>query len=190
MTETGTSQPPNEPPAAAGGPTTGAPAQRSFVERLVAALKLEADVYEEVEHDPGALGQAAGVVALGALAQGLAYIHGGFGGLVGGVFAGLVGWVLATAIVWAIGVKIMDHTSDFPELLRTLGFASAPKLLMVIGVLPIGPLRGLLALAVGIVTLVAFVIAVRQALDVSTGRAAWVCLLGVLASMVLLLLLG
>jgi len=106
------------------------------------------------------------------------------------VIGGLLGWVVGTAIIWAIGVKVMEHTSDFPELLRTLGFASAPKLLMAIGVLPIGPLRPLLGLAVGIVTLVAFVIAVRQALDVSTGRAVWVCVLGVAVSMLLGVLLA
>jgi hypothetical protein len=190
MSESGPPGVGTETPSAAGAPTSHGRTARSFGERLVGALKLEADVYEEIEHDPSALGQAAGVVALGALAQGLAFVHVGFGGVVGGIVAGLIGWVLATAVVWAIGVKLMDHTSDFSELLRTLGFASAPKVLMVIGLLPIGPLRGLLSVAVAILTLVAFLIAVRQALDVSTGRAAWVCVLAVLASMALLLLVG
>jgi hypothetical protein len=192
MTETGpgpqgpqTTPPHTTPPRT---PPTGA--HRPFSERFIGALKLDAGVYDEVEHDPSAMGQAAAVVALGALAQGLAVVHGGFAPLVGGVIGGLLGWVFGTAVIWLIGVKWMDHTSDFQELLRTLGFASAPKLLLAIGVLPIGPLRPILTLAVAILTLIAFVIAVRQALDVSTGRAVWVCILGVVVSMLLGLLLG
>ena len=38
--------------------------QRSFGERLLGAIKLDATVYEEVEHTPDAVGQAAGVVVL------------------------------------------------------------------------------------------------------------------------------
>ena len=33
----------------------------SFGQRLIGAAKLDGETYEEVEHDPGALGQAAGV---------------------------------------------------------------------------------------------------------------------------------
>ncbi len=164
---------------------------RDFPARLVAALKLDATVYEEVEHDANAMGQAAGVVGIAALAEGLGGIsHVGVGGLVAGVVSGFLGWVISVAIVWAIGVKAMNHTSDFPELLRTLGFASAPKVLLAIGILPIGPLRGLVFLGVAILTLIAFVIAVRQALDVTTGRAVLVCVLAVLASMMLAVVLG
>lgn len=159
---------------------------RAFGARLAGAMRLDATLYEEVEHDPGALGQAAAVVALGGLAEGLALTGMlGASGLVAGVVAGFVGWLLATAIVWLIGVRLMRHTSDFPELARTLGFASAPRLLFAIGVLPIGPLLPMLRLVVALATMGTFVIAVRQALDVSTGRALGVCLLAVLVLMTL-----
>lgn len=175
------------PPTSSSAPLR---ARHSFGERLLGALKLDAAIYDELEHDETALGQAAGVVALGALAQGLAAVQAGLGAALGGVVTGLLGWVFATAIVWAIGVKAMKHTSNFPELLRTLGFASAPKLILFAGILPLGPLAGLLWLAVGILTLLAFVVAVRQALDVSTGRAVWVCVLAVAVSMVVGMIFG
>jgi hypothetical protein len=167
----------------------GAP--RSFGARVIGALKLDAGVYDEIEHDPAALGQAAVVVALAALAEGLAAVGaGGTSLLFRGVISGLVGWLLSTAIIWAIGVKGFGHTSNFPELLRTLGFASAPKLILAAGVLPIGPLRPLLFLAAAVLTLVAFVVAVRQALDVETGRAVFVCVLAVGAAVLLGLFFG
>jgi len=49
------------------GPATATP--RSFTDRLVGALKLDPAVYDEIEHDPTAMGQSVAVVALGALAR-------------------------------------------------------------------------------------------------------------------------
>lgn len=159
--------------------------RHSFGDRLMGSVRLDAAVFEEVEHDPDALAQAAGVVALAGLAQGLAAVPDqGAGGVVAGLIASFSMWILATAIVWAVGVKIFEHTSDFAELMRTLGFAWAPQLILVLAVLPFGPLRALLWIAVSILVLAAFVIAARQALDVSTGRAVLICVLGVLPAAV------
>ena len=159
---------------------------RSFGERLLGALRVDATIYEEVEHTPEALGQAAAVVALAAVARGLGVPADN--GLLGGLVGGLLGWLFGTAVIWLIGVKIMKHTSDFQELLRTLGFASAPQLLYILGVIPLGPLAPLLALAVTVLGVFAWVIAVRQALDVTTGRAVAVCVLAKLPIVILLLL--
>jgi len=158
---------------------------RSFGDRLIGAVRLDASVFEEVEHDADAVGQAAGVVALAGVAQGLGAIHyEGVAAVFSGLLASFSMWILATAIVWAVGVKIFEHTSDFAELLRTLGFAWAPQILLVVGVIPLGPLGSLLWVAVAILVLAAFVIAARQALDVSTRRAIFICLLGVLPAVV------
>jgi hypothetical protein len=169
-------------------PGTGA--NRSFVERIVAAFKLDASVYEEVEHDPDSMKQAAAVIALAALAQGLgAVAQGGLGGLVSAVIGGFIGWAVSAAVIWLIGVQLMGYTSDYPELLRTTGFASVPQFLMVLGLLPLGPLRGLLALAVFVLLVISFVVAVRQALDVDTGRAVLVCIAAVVAQAAVIFLL-
>ena len=53
----------------------------------------------------------------------------------------------------------------------------SPQLLFVLGGLPIGPVRDVLALAVVVLTVVAWVIAARQALDVSTGRSVAICVI-------------
>jgi hypothetical protein len=74
----------------------------------------------------------------------------------------------------------MKHTSDYKELLRTLGFASAPQLLLVAARIP--GLGGIVALVAWLWGLAAFVVAVRQALDVTTGRAVVVCILAVLVN--------
>ncbi len=164
---------------------------RSFGERLVGALKLDASVYEEVEHDRSAFGQAALVVALAALAQAAgSYDAVGSGGALANLAGGFFGWFLGTGLVWLIGVAILNHTSDYGELLRTLGFAAAPGLLGVVGVLPLGPADALLGLAIFALSTIAAVIAIRQALDVGTGRAIVVCLLANLVPLALAFALG
>ena len=163
----------------------------SFGQRLIGALKLDAETYEEVEHDPGALGQAAGVIALAAVARGLWGVGVGAGaGFIGGLLSAFIGWFVAAGIIWAIGVWYLEHTSDYPELLRTLGFASAPQLLFALGLIPLGPLLGLLAFLIFGLSVAAWVIAVRQALDVSTGRAIGICLLAAIANALLVPVFG
>ena len=157
------------------------PPPRSFLERLRGALTLDATVYEEAEHYPEALGQALTVVLLAALARGLGELREAT--FVSGVIGGLAGWILGVTIIWLIGVVILRNTSDFPELLRTLGFASAPYLLHVLRVLPLGSAEPLLAFAVWGLGLVAWVVAVRQALDVSTAYALGVCLVAAIPNL-------
>jgi hypothetical protein len=174
-------------------PDSPGPARHTFFERVLGALRLDAETYEEVEHDGDALGQAAGVVALAAIATAIGSAGAGVGGgAIGAALGSLLGWLISTGFVWLVGVYWMKHTSDYRELLRTLGFAHAPNLLAVIGGIPL--IGGLATLVVGIWSLAAFVVAARQALDVTTGRAVWVCFLAVVVNAAcvfgLILLLG
>lgn len=163
----------------------------TFVERMVGAAKLDPQVFEEVEADRGATSQAVVVVILSSLAGGVA-VGDGLRGLVVGTVAGLVGWVVWAWLVYVIGTRWLpepDTRSDTGELLRVIGFATAPGILRVIGVVP---LLATLVLAVTAVwTLVAVVVGVRQALDYrSTGRAVGVCLIGWIVQIVVFGLLG
>ncbi len=155
----------------------------SFTERMIGAAKLDVQVYEEVEADTGATRQAMGVVLLSSVAAGIGSAGvgaGGFGGVVVGGIAALIGWVAWAAVTSLIGTRLLPEPqtrSDVGELMRTLGFAQAPGLLRILGIVPgVGPL---VFSIVSIWMLVAMVIAVRQALDyTSTLRAVGVCLVG------------
>ena len=46
----------------------------TFGERVVGALKLDANTFEDIERDPTAMGQAVGIIALAALASNLGQI--------------------------------------------------------------------------------------------------------------------
>src|SRR5262249_52774654 len=150
--------------------------RRPFADRLLAVLRLDTTVFEEVEHDRDATVQAGAGVRLAAPAPGAgglpgASVSGAPGRRVGIGLGGLVCWLVSTGVIWAIGVKLMGCSSDFGELLRTLGFATAPKILFLFGVLPLGRFAVLLGFCVLALNTVASILAVRHALDVTTGRA-------------------
>jgi hypothetical protein len=167
-------------------PGAAQPGSRTFWERLYGALTLDATVFEEVEHDArDGLVQACGVVALASVARGI-----GYDSFLPSLLGGFIGWLFATAVIWIIGVKVLEHTSDYRELLRTVGFATAPRVLLVFGLILPGPLRALLSLFVLFLTVVNFVLAVRQALDVETGRAVFICAVGAIVNLIPSLILG
>lgn len=153
----------------------------SFSDRIIRAAKLDVNLYEEVEADTTALGQAMSVVVLASVAQGIALISvQGINGLIGGTIFALIGWLLWAFITYFVGAKIIPQPqteADFGQLLRTIGFSSAPGVLRVFGIIP--GLQGAIFLITGIWMLIAMVIAVRQALDYdSTWRAVGVCIIG------------
>jgi hypothetical protein len=160
-----------------------------FSHRLRSAFLLEPALYEAVEADPRAIGQAAVVVALAGVANGIGALGtAGANGLLGGLVESFVAWLMWAGIVWLIGVKLFEHTSDFEELLRVLGFAAAPQLLYVLGWIPV--VGALAAVAVLVMTGIAIFRAVRAALDVESDRALFVALLAVVTYALLRGLLG
>ena len=160
-------------------------------DRMLRAAKLDPQLYEEVEADKGATGQATAVVLLSALAAGIGtFSTGGLLGIAGGALGGLIGWYIWAYLTYFIGTRWLAEPqtqADAGELLRTIGFSSAPGLIRIFGVVP--GLNALLFPVAAVWMLVAMVIAVRQALDyTSTWRALAVCALGWVVQAVILLI--
>ncbi len=158
-------------------------------DRIIRAAKLDVNLYEEVEADRSAMGQAMAVVVLSAVAAGIGSVGTtGVAGIFIGTLAALVGWYVWAYITYYVGTKLLPEPqtkADLGELLRTIGFASSPGLLRVLGIIPF--LSGIIFIATGIWMLIAMVIAVRQALDYnSTPRAIGVCLIGWIIQMVII----
>ena len=151
----------------------------SLVDRMKGAAMLQARTYEEVEADRTATGQAAGVVLLVAAAQAVGGAGVGGAGIMWGAIAALGGWLLWAGITYLIGDKLLGGTATWGELLRTLGFAQTPGLLMVLAFIPL--LGGLVAVVVSVWVLIAGIIAIRHALDFGSGKAVLTAFLGWLA---------
>jgi hypothetical protein len=148
---------------------------------MIRAAKLDVALYEEVEADKGAMGQAMGVVILSSVAAGIGTIGTtGINGLIFGTLVALLAWFIWAFLTYYIGTRLLPEPqtkADYGELLRTIGFSSSPGVLRILGIIPM--LGGILNFIIGIWMLVAMIIAVRQALDYkSTWRAVGVCLIG------------
>ena len=164
----------------------------TFKDRIIRAAKLDVNLYEEVEADKGALGQATTVVIISSIAAGIgSFQTGGFVGILMGTIAALAGWYVWAWLTYLIGTKLLPETqtkADLGELLRTIGFSSSPGLIRVLGIIP--GFTGIVFFSAGIWMLVAMVIAVRQALDYrSTLRAVGVCAIGWIIQMLVMWLL-
>jgi hypothetical protein len=158
-------------------------ATTGYLHRLIGAAALDSDVYEEVEADESATSQAFLTVVLSSAAAGIGAR--GFGGapLVSFAFVSVVSllaWAVWALVTFEVGTNLLPTEkthADVGELLRTIGFASTPGFLMLLGVLQGGTTMAFVVSALWM--LAAMVVAVRQALDYeSTGRAIAVCLLG------------
>ena len=164
----------------------------SFTDRIIRAAKLDVNVYEEVEADRGALGQAMGVVVLSSIAAGIgSFERAGIGGIITGTIAALIAWYVWAYITYFVGTRFLPERqtkADHGELLRTIGFSSSPGLIRVLGIIP--GLAGVVFLVASVWMLIAMVIAVRQALDYqSTLRAVGVCVIGWVVQILILVLL-
>ena len=154
--------------------------QRSIVERMFGAAMLSVSTYEDVENDRGATGQAFVVVLLGAISQAIAMAGMGrgslVGALVGGAISAVLGWLAWSSVTMFVGTRFFGGRADWGELLRTLGFAQAPKVLLVLGIVPI--LGWIVVPVVFLWTLVTSLVAIRQALDIDTGKAILTAVIG------------
>lgn len=161
----------------------------SLIDRMKRAAKLESGLYDEIAADENATGQAIGAVIISSVAAGIGSAGlGGPVGLVGGTLAALVGWFIWAFSAHFVGTRLLAEPqtrADLAPVLRATGFAAAPGVIRILGIIPLlGPLVNL---AAGLWMLAAFVVAVRQSLGtLSTGRAVAVCAVGLVFQLVIL----
>jgi hypothetical protein len=162
----------------------------SFVDRIIGAVRLDAATYEEVEHDSNATGQAVAVVAIVSILSGIGSTReGGTGALIGGVIAALVFWAIYALFVYVVGVYILrspETSATFEQVLRPLGFSYAPSALAILGLIP--AIGALIVFVASLWSLVASIVAIRQSLEVSTGRAVAIAIVAFLAMVIVLVL--
>ena len=142
-----------------------------MLQRAIQAIKADPEVFELVEHDDGYTGEAGIIVAITSVLAGFGvlFLGRGFGAFIGTILLGLVGWFVWAAITNFIGTRMFGGQADFGEMLRVLGFAHAPRALAII------PFFGFIA---ALWSLWVAVVAIREGLDVSTGKSVGVAVIG------------
>ena len=162
----------------------------NYFQRLKKAIFLDVAFYEEVEKDKRFNDQAMMTVVLVSVVQG--FMIAGFApiALVQGILGSLIRFLIWAFFISFVGTRILpepETESNTGELIRTLGFAYAPGLLVVFKIFPI--ISSFIDPVVTILQLAAMTIAVRQALDFnSTVRAVGVCIVAFILMIVALTL--
>jgi len=170
----------------------GVQTMNDFVNRIIRAARLEPQLYEEVEADKEAMVQAMGVVVISSLAAGIGSSGLGFGHLIGQAIGALVMWLIWSIIIYFVGTRLLPEQgvteADYGQLLRTIGFASSPGIVRILGIIP--PFREIVLVLANVWLIAATVIAVRQALDyTSTGRAVIVCIVSFFVALIPIVIL-
>jgi len=162
-----------------------------IVDRCIGVLKLDVPTYEEIEHDPSATQQAAIVVGVVAIAGAIGGANEGFGGIVAGLLSAFIGWFVYAGLTYFFGTQLFGTpttSTTFEAVLRTLGYARVPGILSVVGFIPIiGWLIAFIGAIWGIITAV---IAIRQSLNITTGRAIITAIIAGIAAAIITGILG
>ena len=176
-----------------GGGSASGGVGRTYLRRWIGAMTLNAATFEDVEADGGASLQAAITVLAAGLATGLGLS--GHNGATGALWFGgvaLLAWVSWALLTLQIGGKLLPQPAtrvDLGQLLRTLGFAATPALLLVFASWP--KVRVAIVSLTAIWLLLAMFAAVRHALDyTNTRRAIFVCVIGWLLAIGMVLGVG
>ncbi len=160
--------------------------------RILRVIRLDPAVFREIAADPGAMAQAAIIVVVVSLLSAIGSSTGTgnfFGSLLGNWITGIVvGWIVWAILTYFVGTYLFHGRSSVAEMLRVLGFASAPRLLGVFGIIPC---VGWIAVLIGwILALVAGFIAVRESMEFDTGNAILTVVISWLISLVISVAVG
>jgi len=105
-----------------------------FLNRILRSVKIEPEVFNEVQKDRNATLSAAIVVLLSSSAAGIGAASMGIGNFIIAPIFSLLSWFVWAYIVYFVGVKLFPDsktkTSQF-ALLRAIGFSSAPGIIRV-----------------------------------------------------------
>ena len=138
----------------------------NFFNRVFRAIKIDVDLYEEVERDKSATFQAGLVVVLSSMAAGVGALQLGASNFLIAPVLSLISWYVWAYIIYFVGVKLFpdkNTKSDHGELLRTIGFSSAPGLIRIFGITP--DLMTVTFIGSAFWMLACMVVGVRAALD-------------------------
>tara|TARA_Y100000817_G_scaffold310369_1_gene300906 strand:- start:200 stop:721 length:522 start_codon:yes stop_codon:yes gene_type:complete len=108
-----------------------------FLNRIFRVIKIDVSIFEEVQKDKNATIQAGVVVVLSSLAAGVGALQLGASNFLLAPILSLLSWYVWAYIIYFVGVKLFGDIktkSNHGELLRTIGFSSAPGLIRVFGI--------------------------------------------------------
>jgi hypothetical protein len=144
-----------------------------MIDRIVRAIRLDWTVFREIATDPNAMKEAAIIVVvvtfLSAIGSGISASNFFVGFLVSWAAEIIIGWIGWSILTYFVGTVLFKGKTDIGEMMRVLGYAKAPVLLGLFSFIPC--VGWLIALAGWVLSLIAGVLAVREAMEFDTGNA-------------------
>jgi hypothetical protein len=134
--------------------------------RVYRSIKIDPEVYDEVQKDKNATLPAAIVVVISSLAAGIAAQQLGATNFILAPILSLFSWFVWAYIVYFVGVKLFPDPktkTTHGALLRAIGFSSAPGIIRVFGFTP--ELMTVTFIGSALWMLACMVVAVRQTLN-------------------------
>ena len=107
-----------------------------LLKRIFRSVKIDPDVFNEVQKDKNATLSAAIVVILSSLAAGIGASSLGINNFILAPIFSLISWFVWAYIVYFVGVKLFPETKTKTTqfaLLRAIGYSSAPGIIRVFG---------------------------------------------------------
>jgi|TARA_B110000971_G_scaffold89557_1_gene92116 hypothetical protein len=107
-----------------------------FFTRIYRSVKIDPEVFNEVQKDKSATISAAIVVILSSSAAGIGAASLGAGNFILAPIFSLISWFVWAYIVYFVGVKLFPDTKTKTTqfaLLRAIGFSSAPGIIRIFG---------------------------------------------------------
>ena len=137
-----------------------------FLNRVFRSIKIDPEVYDEVQKDKSAALSAAIVVVISSLAAGIAARQLGASNFILAPILSLLSWFVWAYIVYFVGVKLFPDPktkTTHAALLRAIGFSSAPGIIRVFSFSP--ELMTVTFIGSALWILACMVVAVRQTLN-------------------------
>ncbi len=160
--------------------------KQGLFKTLSNALVLDASLYENARNTPKTHRLALTIVILAALSHALgsavillinlATIPELLVTLVIDALWLIVGYYFWTFTIWKVGQWLKPIDPTYSDLLSPIGFAYAPQVLNFLTLIPL--LGRSIELILAAWSLLAVIVAVRQGLDITTRKAAFICLIG------------
>jgi len=147
------------------------------LQRSLGVSKLDVPTFEDAEADTTSTDEAGAVVVIASIIGSIGSLFvNGLWGFIAMVLIGLIGWFIWAWLSAFIAQKVFNvTTTDTGEMLRTTGYAYAPRVLGIV------PFLGFIG---AIWSLVAIVVGMRQAAEMTTMQAIITAVIGFLPAVI------
>jgi hypothetical protein len=173
-----------------------------LMDRIIGAFTFRKGVYAEVEKDETFTQTAWTIVAVVAFLNQLGTRANAGGGLIGwivsavvGTIFAIIGFALAAWVISWVGKSLFQADTNFGEMVRVLGLAYVWNIIGLIGILAIISTTLVCVLTPvilisGLLGLVAWAVAAKEALDLDWGKTIVTLILGFIVNVIILWLAG